>query len=443
VSISQDRPVIVRRGLSGLVYSTRAVRVAVSPRKLPLIVGWLFLLFIVFIAYERATLTMLSGFLFFAVYFLYHNPLARERSLPAVPHAIIWFMGYVAVYALNGLFLPTVRLDDFLARLFTLVQVIIFLWIVSDILKDENMAKKALLAYSITSVILAFGFVFSLPGFDVIGEVGDTRASAIGVSANLLASITALAVVALLGLWLGVSHKGLTESVWMFGSMFVLALATVYTGSRGNVVMLMAGLSVYLVPYWKKRWRMSNIIVAVIAMAGLAYVAAKTPAFYERWQAYSEEGNTSGRDKIYEAALDMISERPLLGWQPVEFWYELGFRVYGSYSQLDAHHTYLHLFMEVGMIGAVPFLIGLWLCGKGAWKGRNRNLGLLPLALLVTALAGSMTSTWIYRKTFWFVLAVAVAATAEKKRQVMILGGRPIENGMQTSSRKLHSSTAG
>jgi len=190
---------------------------------------------------------------------------------------------------------------------------------------------------------------------------------------------------------------------------------------------------------------MFTIIVTLIAMAGLAYIAATTPAFYERWRDYSEEGNTSGRDIIYQEALDMIFERPLVGWQPIEYSYELGTRVYGSYSPrpLDAHNTYLHLFTEVGVIGAMPFLIGLWLCAKGAWKGRNRNLGLLPLALLITALAGGISSTWIHRKMFWFVLAVAVGAIGEKKRQVMILGGRRIENGIQTASWKADSSKPG
>ena len=87
-----------------------------------------------------------------------------------------WFVIYVAVYALNGLFLPAEYLREFFIRLFTLVQSIVFLWVASDILKDEKMAKKALLAYSIASVILAFGLVFSLPGFDVEGEVGIERA---------------------------------------------------------------------------------------------------------------------------------------------------------------------------------------------------------------------------------------------------------------------------
>jgi O-antigen ligase len=412
-----------------------------EPRAVPLptqpdTVQWSFLLFIGSIGAELSYLTGLLGILFFAIYIYHHNPFFNRRSFPPVTAIMVWFVIYVAIYALNGFFLPAEFLREFLVRLFTLIQLVILLWIASDIMQDEKMATRALLAYSIAAMILSLGLVFSLRAFGITGQTGSERASLESMNANSLAYVTALAVVALLGVWLKRSHKGVVESAWIFASMIVLSFATVYTGSRGGVVMLMLGLSVYLVPYWKNRWRMSTAIIAVIAMTGLAYVAAKTPAFSERWRAYSEQGNTSGRDRIFEAALDMFSERPIIGWQPVEFRYELGRRT-GERSEKDAHNTFLHLFMEVGSVGAVPFLIGLWLCGKGAWRARNRNMGLLPLALLVASLAGSMTSTSIYRKAQWFVLAVTAAASTEGRRRGVSRVEPPVENGARRVHRRL------
>jgi O-antigen ligase len=249
-----------------------------------------------------------------------------------------------------------------------------------------------------------------------------------------------LAVVGLLGLWLNLSHKGLIQSVWMFGFMFVLSAAAAYIASRAAVVMVMVGLSVYMVPYWKNRSRMHTVIVALIAVAGLAYIAANTSVFYEKWQKFSEDGDSSSRDRVFESALEMISERPFVGWGPSEFNYELGSRV--GKVQSNAHNIVLHVFLEVGIIGAVPFLIGVWLCGKGAWTARHRNLGLLPLALLIASLTGGMAHNSIYSKAQWFVLAITVAARGERKRPGMILVGRPVANGIQTSSGKLNSSNA-
>ena len=252
-------------------------------------------------------------------------------------------------------------------------------------------------------------------------------------------------MVVVLGLWLNLAHKRLVTGVWMFVSMLALSTAIVYTGTRTGFLTSMIGLSVYLVPYWKHRWRMSTVIVGVIAIAGLAYIAANTPVFSERWHEFSEEGDTSGRDTIFAEALDMISERPLLGWQPVEFEYELGCRTGNTKSGIKAaHNIFLHLFMEVGhgWCGAIPdWTLVVW---TGSVEGPQSEPG--PLASGAFGSHHSLQAwvvTSIYTKTLWFVLAVTVAARGERKRQGMILVGRPIENGIQTSSWKLNSSTPG
>src|SRR5262245_13385201 len=108
MSIAQGRlarAMIVRRGLQKLVYLKTAATGAVSARSLPLIVQLSFLLYIFSIVCSFPPAN-LCGFLFFAVYLFYHNPLARKRSrrrpFAPFPRVIIWFVAYVAVYALNG-----------------------------------------------------------------------------------------------------------------------------------------------------------------------------------------------------------------------------------------------------------------------------------------------------------------------------------------------------
>ena len=111
--------------------------------------------------------------------------------------------------------------------------------------------------------------------------------------------------------------------------------------------------------------------------------------------------------------------------------YELGRRVYGLYhpGERDAHNLFLYLFLEGGIVGTMPFLMGLWLCGQSAWKGRSKPLGLLPLALLCAVLASSMTHTDLRRKPFWLVLALASAATpltaGDTTQHKMLLIRRP------------------
>ena len=432
MSVAQDKIVkaaVVGRGLSRSVY-LKTLAPGAASRDLPFIVRWSFLLFIASLGFdtdlgiEDFSSARLAGFLFFASFLFYHNPLSRKRSLPSMPPVMWWFVIYVAIFALHGLFLPAEYSRQFFVRFFTLLQSILFIWIASDVLKDEKIAKNALFAYSMASIILALGLIFSLPGFDVEGDVGVERAEVMGASGHSFA----LAIVVMVGLWQNLSHKRLVQSVLMFVSMLALSRALLYTGARSAFLASMMGLSVYLFPYLKHRWRIGHVIFGVIAIASLAYVAVNTPVFYERWREFSEEGKTSGRDRIFAEAYVMISERPLLGWQPVQFEYELGRRTQVRFTRA-AHSMYLHLLMEVGVVGAVPFLIGLWLCGWGAWKARNRYLGLLPLALLVATIASGIGSNTIKWKTLWFVLAVTIAAIGEGKRQGIVLARRPGENG--------------
>jgi O-antigen ligase len=127
-------------------------------------------------------------------------------------------------------------------------------------------------------------------------------------------------------------------------------------------------------------------------------------------------GNLAGRQVIIPASLKMIIERPLFGWQPVAYWEELGHRIGNIWSVRDAHNLLLHLLLEVGLLGAIPFLIGLAICVLGAWKARTGKFGNLPFALLMMTLAANLTHTYLARKPQWLILALAVAAakTAQK-----------------------------
>ena len=89
--------------------------------------------------------------------------------------------------------------------------------------------------------------------------------------------------------------------------------------------------------------------------------------------------------------------------------------MFGSWARVghpyrDEHNDYLWILAEVGLVGAVPFFAGLWLCWRAAWKGRHGLQGILPLVILLFLLAASMKGTLHKNKYFWVVLALALAA---------------------------------
>jgi O-antigen ligase len=163
------------------------------------------------------------------------------------------------------------------------------------------------------------------------------------------------------------------------------------------------------------------------------------PVFLERVQ-QSYEGNLAARELIFPIAIEMILEQPLVGWRPVELWYEISSRAaWREFS--DAHNLFLHLLMEVGIVGAGPFFLGLWLCGRAAWQARSGHLSLMPLALLLTLLAVNLSGTGTYEKSLWLVLALGFAAEhAVARRHEKTLGYWYLKDG---SGRVSHETVGG
>lgn len=405
--------------------SARIVRVAARAKRIPTTVRWLFLLFVFTIPFEFAdlaftsgsvSLAKITGLFFFAFYFFFHNPLTRKRSLPSVSPAMWWFGGYVGIYALNGIFIPEEFAGAFFSRFLSLVQLVVLFWIASDLLKEEKLATSFLLTYSAASVIVALGMILQLPGFSVVLRTGG-RITSLGYHPNNLAAVMALATVMLLGLFLNSTFRNLIGKISLIVLTLPLFAAIVSTGSRTAIVALMIGALPYLL--LQSRRRMTAVALVIVAMVTLVYIVGINPVASSRWSLTYWEGHTSGRDRIIFESVEMISEKPILGWQPVKFLYELGRRNDGELWMIrDAHNLYLHLLLEVGIVGAVPFLVGLWLCVRGAWKRRTGDLGLIPLALLLTILSINFASTGIARKPMWLVLALALAAGTVATKQV-------------------------
>jgi O-antigen ligase len=394
---------------------------------LPSFVRWSFLLFVFSLPFEpldlsfsgSSSLARITGLLFFGSYVFYYNPFFNERSFASVPRAMWWFLGYVAVYAINFLFISEDDVRDFVTRLITLVQLIVLFWISSSLLEQEKMARSVLLGYVIAASILAVGIIAGLPGFSAPTELDDGRQTGLGWTPNSLGTMMALAALMPIGLVLN-SPMTQVRRLLLLSLMLPLLGIMVGTGSRAGVGAFVIGCVVYALPFLRQKRRLSAIILAIVGVAALGYMVAKNPDLLERWKLASE-GDLASREDIYSAAIEMILERPAFGWQPVEFVYELGARVNAPSGKRDAHNLILWVLLEVGLIGAIPFLVGLWVCALAAWRARTGHLGLLPMSLFLAILAANMTHTYLVDKAQWLIFALTVASVSTVGRQ----GKRP------------------
>ena len=158
------------------------------------------------------------------------------------------------------------------------------------------------------------------------------------------------------------------------------------------------------------------ILGIAIAVVGVIYLVLNDQSTMSRFERTYEQGETAGRNQIFAAAVEMISEKPLLGWGNMAG-PELGSRT-GKWSR-DTHNLFLYLLTTVGLLGTIPFLIGLGLCMRAAWTARVCSLGLLPLAWLVTIMVISMSGTPIGDKLMWIALALSLASGASTVKHRM------------------------
>ena len=385
--------------------------VLLSLNSVPSLVRWSFIIFAFMLPFEAADLTFITGgasiarvvgLSFFLVYVWYYNPLFSKRPLPRSSLALWCFAAYVAFVVVYGLLS-----GGAIARIATLIQLIVMFWIAADLLQDRQIACSVLLAYSIAATILAVAVLFQLPGFT--SQVVPGRVTALRENLNALGTHMAIAAVAALGLHLKKAYRRST-TLLLVGAIPALLAGVVSTGSRGALAAVLLGCGIYLLPYRHSKNVMTAALVAVLVIAAGVYMVGRSPDFRQRWEQSYYEGSLSSREEIFPITLEMISERPLLGWGPVELGYELGFRT-GGWEANDTHNLILHLLAEVGVLGTIPFVCGMLCCFVAAFKGRDGPLGLLPLGTMIVIMVASLSGNQVVWKPLWLVMALTIAGS--------------------------------
>jgi O-antigen ligase len=225
-----------------------------------------------------------------------------------------------------------------------------------------------------------------------------------------VATVLSLGLLALFGL-----AYGRKQADWKGRFLFwlcsgIVTVAMVQTGSRGTAVAFLGSLLVFFMKGKSVGTKFKFGMIALTGIGGLIMASYRIESVRVRWEKTFYDADLAGRQKIYSEAIGMILERPLIGWGPVNHYWELGPRVGKPFR--DEHNDYLWVLAEVGIVGAIPFFIGLWLCWRSAWRSRNGLQGILPLVMLLFILVTSMKATFHKRKYYWVTLSYALVASS-------------------------------
>ena len=375
-------------------------------------IRWALYLFLVSLPFEMpqrtipAEIPTLVGALFLGV-----TLLQPRACYVRVPWALLWFGAFLWAFglaaAVNGMEYP-----GQVARLFVvLLQLMLLLWAMSNLLHDPKTARVALLAFAGACTLRA---VMQLEGFAATANVvatGGARESALGQNANQAAMMLAAGFVTLAALTYGRPRSAVRPSLLSWLPLALVGAATVRTGSRGGLAALLGGLLMVLLWGRGLRARARNFFIGIVAVGLLAAAVASSEVMRNRLLQTVETGNMAGRERIFPALRQMIEERPLLGWGPINNKYELGRRLLEPVRiRRDAHNIVLEVLTATGAVGGIPFLVGLLLVVRSAWRARRGEEGIVPLALLSTVLLANMSGNWIASKLLWLAMAYALAA---------------------------------
>jgi len=347
-----------------------------------------------------------------------------------------WLAAYLWAYAAHGLF--SAHFGETAKLLFNYGLVACLFWIESNLMRRERLARGALWSFVLGCTVIAALNVLGI-GTKVVESDETTRRIVFGQDANLLGGNMALALVALMTLTFGGRTRLLQPRV--IGSTalaFVLAKSLMLAGSRGAVLAVAGGVLAFGLQTRDLRAFARTFIVTAMVAASLLVVVYRSDSMMKRYTRTLDSGNMSGREQIFPEAWKMFTERPLLGWGPIENQYELGLRTAGfnigrhnadgvsDRDSKDTHNLLLDVLTSMGVLGGLPLFICIGTCAWGAWRARVTVRGTAPLALTVVVVMLSMDANWSASKQGWAMLAFAAASGSCAGLQRRLRRRRPV-----------------
>ena len=376
------------------------------------------------------TFTKLIGYVLFGVAVLYRN--ICFRWFPGSFWLLVWYLFFLLLSFVH--IEPAVTVD-FRGLIFQRCQMLVVFLIAYNIHRGHPNPE---------SFYQSFGFAVGSVG--VLNRFGygtveymnlEDRVSSFRDDPNTAAAVLAMGSVCLIWTLFSPGRWPWLKRVVVALMLGPVVLAMLGTGSRGGLVAWLVALTAMVLVGGRRSGKAIRIIliasVLAVAAATLAIVIVRSYG-ETRWERAWFDRDTAERTGIYESGVELFLQSPMLGHGGYQNFVALG-NLMGR-AEVDTHNLLLCILTEVGVIGALPYLIVIGMAIRGTYRAATLRGQLLSWGLLICLLAVNMSLTWQNRKLHWIVLGVA-CATADRdiRRRQKARTGNAFPSTISTTDR--------
>lgn len=291
-----------------------------------------------------------------------------------------------------------------LMNLASILLNVIFFYLLANILSEKpEIAYRAFIALNLGIFIATLLYFF---GIGVVFNYD--RLTIFGENANRLGIFAVFSLLFIISvIFENPKDLGRIRYLLFIGLLPLLNMIA-QTGSRVSFIGLMISVAIFFA-FLKARNKQTRILIILIGVVGIYLVYQYIMTFeviQSRMLMFYEEGDLSGRDRIWGGIIPMIKKRPLFG-IGINGYLEASLTEIGR--RVSPHNVFLELLVYSGIFGFIAFILFTYRVFIASLRIYRIMGFLLPLVLAIFIVFVFVSGQGLNVKVFWMVFVFIVA----------------------------------
>ncbi len=234
-----------------------------------------------------------------AALFIASTALALRACYGRIPTPLLWFGGFLWVFAVSSLLHGWVNFGDVRHYFIVLVEAVLVCWASLNLFSRVAVGLTALWCYVFSALARSVLPMIGVGRTSYTVWTGGERVTAFGQNANFSAILMAVGLVTLLGLTFARPGTARRTRLAAVPIGLFIGYAIIETGSRGGLLALGGGLAALMFTAGGNlKVRLRNGLVTLLALGLLTYSAFTATVMKNRLEATAETGTMAGREQL-------------------------------------------------------------------------------------------------------------------------------------------------